>query len=257
MLLIVFCAFTSCVVIGDKKEQTRSVDDKTAVVNLINDYLGEDKQYTKLSILSYDESAGFYHAGASTRKRRTYYDEITNALLMGDYDGTFDNINSGYAKTSPSIYNMQHYRNNAEVITEENLFSTEFREVNYTLYVTYPTKYFDVLSDVSEIVSLSGASDWTSENNIYTYTTAHPSGYLTNTDPYSDYLLKTFQYFAAPMLLINSSIRFSSVEIEEVAATIGEESSHALAIRLYTTSHELISTAYVVKGLTTKVVVIL
>ena len=75
------------------------------VKTLINGFLtaGENKYTKKTQIFMTPEAQAEYkdcfHAGANALERTTYYDEVTDALLMGNYDGTFGDgttgINSG------------------------------------------------------------------------------------------------------------------------------------------------------------------
>ena len=214
------------------------------VEELMKSYIDENGQYTKLTTLYSSQAT---HAGA-TGTRRTYYDEEVNALLMGDYDGGFEHINSGYAKESADVNNMQHYRNNAEEIKADNLFAA--RKVDYTVYNTNPIFYFDVLSEVAELSGSASASFWINNNGVFTYknteiTSLHDSSNLSNYDE----LLKEFQYFAAPMLLVNDAIGFEKVVIYETNAKIAGEEGTVLVIKLLTNQDALISKAYVVPGL--------
>ncbi len=212
------------------------------ISNLMSSYISIDGQYTKLTTLEYDDNSSNYHAGANGRSRRTYYDENVNALLMGDYDGGFQHINSGYAKEGTDVNNMVHYRNNAEAITSSNLFSA--RNVDYTVYNTNPIAYFDVLSDLVDIVSKSSKSNWALQDGKYIY--QNGDLVLRNTDPYNDGLLKEFQYFAAPMLLVNETVGLAKVEISVDSTSFIQE---ALKIVLRSSDNSVISTAYVFEGL--------
>lgn len=217
-----------------------------AVSALMASYVGTNKQYTKLTQLETENIKGSYHANANTAKRRTYYDEGVDALLMGDYDGGFTYINSGYAKQDAETNNMQHYRNKAETKTTENLFVAEARQVDYTVYVTTPNKYFDNLSELAK--TAKEASGWTVNNGVYTYKAEEAlSG--TASAP-SDMLLKMFQYFSAPMVLVSEANHLQYVNVYETTYATGPSTHEKmLVIRLYDYDYNTLSTAYVVDGL--------
>ena len=236
-------------------QQETVIDNRTTpekVRDMLNGYVGEDGQYTKLTMLETENITalgGKYHGNADTVGRRTYYDEKVNALLMGDYNGGFEGINSGYAKEAVDVNNMQHYRNNAEEKTIENLFTA--RSVDYTVNNTNPVYYYDVLSEIADLAGQSQQSDWSLENGVYTYVTSASEGYLTGTDPYNDGLLKMYQYFASPMLLLNAQLKLAKIQMYESAFYPDGSSAteNMLVAKVLNADGVLISTAYVVKGL--------
>ena len=238
---------------GEPEQQEEPEKDlNEQVKELLAGYINEDGQYTKLTTLATDNIAalgGSYHGGANAAQRRTYYDEKVNALLMGNYDGTFATINSGYAKAE-KLDDMQHFTNNAGEIMTENLFSA--RDVNYTVTNTDPVDYFDVLSDLADKAGKSSKDDWTKTGGAYRYVTHADAGWLTGTDPYNDGLLKEFQYFASPMLLLNAELKLAKIELYESAfyPTGSKTTESVLVIKLLNADDVLISTALVVKGLT-------
>ena len=237
ILSLGICGFS-----GAKEKRSAPADE---LATLIEDYIGSG-QYTKkteinLSDLALEELKTYFHAGANNPKRRTYYDETANALLMGDYEGGFTHINSGYAKNGD---NMEHYRNNAETKTTENLFSA--REVDYVVNNTSPNEFF---VNLSEVKSEAAKNAWVKDASTYKYTVedlAQEGGH------YKDKLLHDVQYFAAPMLLESAVAYFSPTEIDI------KEEDNKLIINLYvsgadltklTNSDGLLATASIQKGL--------
>lgn len=215
------------------------------VSDLLKEYVGEG-QYTKLTTLSYDESAANYHAGANARQRRTYYDETANALLMGNYDGGFTSINSGYAKVESDMW---HYSHDLDEVASSNLFSQDHMNHNYTVQETSPNKFFDNLSALSTAaLNETTLSRWDLTDGVYTYTAPEPA--TINESSYTNGLLKVFQYFCAPMLLLNNSIGLQSVTIQETSAIVNDVLTNVLLIELFDSSHVKISEAIIAKGLT-------
>ena len=169
---------------------------------------------------------------------------------MGDLNGGFSSINSGYANDGNG--NMKHFKAQGDAglaaLTEESL-----RKVDYTVNGKTMKDYFFDLHDLSEIVEET-SDKWVVSGSTYTYTIEDLSNFDENGD-YNDIVLKAFQYFAAPMLLMHkktdTSHYFSpsSIEIEKTGGY--------LAIRLYAASDTgklissggLLSCARVYKGL--------
>lgn len=237
ILSLGICGFS-----GAKEKRSAPADE---LATLINDYIGSG-QYTKkteinLSDLALEELKTYFHAGANSPKRRTYYDENANALLMGDYDGGFAHINSGYAKNGD---NMEHYRNNAETKTTENLFSA--RQVDYVVNDTSPNEFF---VNLSEVKSEASKNTWVKDDSTFKYAIddlEQEGGH------YKDKLLHDVQYFAAPMLLESAVAYFSPTEIDI------KEEDNKLIINLYvsgadltklTNSEGLLASATILKGL--------
>ena len=213
---------------------------------LINEYVGSG-QYTKLTTLKYNSDSSNYHAGANTAQRRTYYDETADALLMGNYDGTFSTINSGYAKVGSDMW---HYSNKAETKTTSNLFAQEEMSHDYTVYATGPKTFFDVLSDLATGAHNENTSSrWNITNGVYTYTADVPAT-VYDSGNYTNGLLKMFQYFAAPMLLLNNNVGLQKVTLQERDAYVGETLTKVLFIVLFDSSDNEVSEAIVAKGLT-------
>lgn len=194
-------------------------DVKALIKAYVDDQAGK---YTKKSHIHLNETAitelkEYFHAGANAVKRRTYYDETADALLMGDYDGGFAHINSGYAKNGD---NMDHYAYaNAASPTVETLFSA--RNSDYTVNNTSPNQFFINLSNVA---NEAASHDWEVEDGVYTYTV---TSLAKEGEFYKDALLHKVVYFAAPMLLEKASAYFSPSKI-----TVKEVDSK-LVISLY------------------------
>lgn len=251
--------------IGSTKAKAFSPDpglDKRGNVQaLLNSYIDGNKQYTKLTTLetsNISEKSGQYHADANGAKRRTYYDEdadVGGALLMCNYDGTFGGeggINSGY-RTVDSEKRMYHcsYSGDANGDTISNLTS----DLTDGWYVsgTSVVEYYDVLSDLASAVKNNTLdSMWAECNGVYTYTTEQE--YLTTANQYNDGVLKKFQWFAAPMLVVKDSLQIKKVQISEGKYYIAGDESHindVLIIKILSADNSLISTCYVVPGLQT------
>lgn len=229
-----------------KADLDTPLESTKGIADLLTEYVGSG-QYTKLTTLKYSEDAANYHAGANARQRRTYYDESepVNALLMGNYDGTFGPINSGYAKVGSDMW---HYSHNLEEISTSNLFDQEKMNHNYTVQATSPNVFFDNLSALADAAEESGASRWDLTDGVYTYTAVEPA--VIQEGSYSNGLLKVFQYFAAPMLLLNNGIGLQKITVEEIDTSINNVITRVLLIKLFDSKNAEISEAMVVKGLT-------
>lgn len=168
-------------------------------------YINEGKTYTKKTQIFLTEEAradmvDVFHAKHNVLERTTYYDETTNALLMGDYDGGFDHINSGYRYDSEAG-NMKHYSYTGDNSSTADYFTAVHDD--YSVKDTSPNEYF---VNLSQIATEALSQTWTKDGNGAFY---HDFTTSESTDPipmdehgnYADPFLKTIQYFAAPMLL--------------------------------------------------------
>lgn len=189
-------ALSLCSFAGVNPKRTHEHGDN--VQTLVNKYINAEKQYTKKTEIFLNEEAvkecsEHFHAGQVSLKRRTYYDETVDALLMGDFDGTFANIYSGYAKNGSD---MDHYfyadRNSPSIST---LFTA--KNVDYTVHNTTPNSFFVNLSAIASEVA---NHDWVLNGSVYEYTVGEISF---EGGDYSDALLHKIQFFAAPLLLQN------------------------------------------------------
>lgn len=212
MVKLLLCSSLMIVgVMGSSIQPRKYNAPKDEVASLIGEFT-ESKKYTKLSEIYLKEEAlldlkSYFHAGYQPLKMRTYYDEEVNALLMGDYNGGFSNINAGYAKVES---NMERYTYNAETPSVDTLFTA--REKTYEVEDTSPNEFFVNLSRIQSETSLH---TW-SGNGIYTYTFENVQRDAEG--HYEDALLHDVQYFAAPMLLedFGAYLLPSRVEIEKV-----------------------------------------
>ena len=185
--------------------------DPDDVKTLIQGYVdAQAGKYTKKTHIHLNDAAitelkEYFHAGANAPKRRTYYDETVDALLMGDYDGGFTHINSGYAKNGD---NMDHYSYNGSSTDGSDFFTA--KEVDYPVNNTSPNQFFVNLSNVA---NESALHDWEVEGDVYTYeiTSLEKEG-----DFYKDALLHKVFYFVAPMLLEKAYFSPSKITVEEV-----------------------------------------
>ena len=193
------------------------------VHDILLSYKDANGRYTKKSEIFLNTAAvedidTHFHARYVSLERATYYDETADALLMGDYDGGFDDIRSGYRKNGA---NMEHFTYSGYADPSlENLFEGPS---DYKVDNTTPNTYF---------VNLTGLADaaytahWdTFDNNGYT-TYKYSVGALTVTDgAYNDATLNAFQYFTAPLLLRDNYISYNSIWVTQAASF--------LSIRLY------------------------
>ena len=202
------------------------------VKNIVEEFVDSpNKKYTKktqihLNELALEELVNYFHAGANAAKRRTYYDEVADALLMGNFEGGFTNINSGYAKNGS---NMDHFEYVAATPDAATLFNPDpaYRHVTYSVPDTTPNAYFVNLSSIAEEVYKNA---WTLNGTTYEYTITD----LTyEGDDYKDVLLHKVQYFAAPMLLQSFGSYLSPSKITF------EKSDDELLIKLFVSSGDL------------------
>lgn len=189
-------AVSLCSVAGINPKRTHEHGED--VQTLVNKYINAEKQYTKKTEIFLNEAAvaeceEYFHAGYVSLKRRTYYDETADALLMGDFGGGFANINSGYAKNGS---NMEHYSYaDAASPKASTLFTA--RNVDYTVNNTTPNAFFVNLSAIASEVS---EHDWVLNGSVYEYAVGEIN--FSGSD-YADALLHKIQFFAAPLLLQN------------------------------------------------------
>ena len=177
---------------------------------MMGKYIDAYGKYTKKShiYLKTDtpDFAGYFHAGHTVQERTTYY--MNGALLMGDLDGGFSTINSGYANSGE---NMVHFRSEdglAGLTTPSN------RSVDYTVEGKQMSDYFFNLDDLKNSIV---AGDWGYNEGNYYHDISDLS--LDGNGDYNDPLLKKFQYFAAPMLLQTAQhyLSFKSIVVSQTS----------------------------------------
>lgn len=180
----------------------------TTLKNMMGKYIGNNDRYTKKSHIylrtDTQDFDSYFHAGASVQERTTYY--APGALLMGDMDGKFVHINSGYANNGA---NMDHFSSQDGVNALNN---AAVRDVDYTVVGKQMSDYFYTLEDLKDSIV---KGDWGYNDGLY----YHDTNDLTRNaqGDYNDILLKKFLYFAAPMLLQTDSeyLSFKSITINE------------------------------------------
>ena len=187
-------------------------------------YIATGGRYTKKSRIFVKKDADGYdakifHANHDVLERTTYYSE--GALLMGDLDGGFSHINSGYANSGE---NMIHFR------TEDGIagLTTDNRTVDYTVYGKTMSDYFFVLED---LITNFDASKWVYESEYSQFKHTIDSLAVDEHGDYVDAILKQYQYFAAPMLLQDGAEHYLSP-----SSIIVKEEGGALNIRIYADS---------------------
>ena len=208
-------------------------------------YIGDGGQYTKkttIYIKGENVDANYFHAGHTVLQRTTYYSN--GALLMGDLNGGFETINSGYANNG---VNMDHFSSTQGLA---GLTDSTKRSVDYTVSNKQMSDYFFGLS---ELIADYDNSKWVKTNDKEEYTYTIDSLAVDANGNYVDSVLKEYQYFAAPMLLQNLDANHylspRTIVIEDVEGT--------LSIRIYAPSDTgklyseggLLAEARVYKGL--------
>ena len=179
-----------------KKAEIADATEYTGVAALLNEFAqgkAGNRKYTKKTTIfvrteveGYD--AAFFHAGNQQFQRTTYYaDDI---LLMGDLNGGFTGINSGYANDGEG--NMIHFTSKSGVAALDDPSQWNF---DYSVNGKTMSDYFYGLAELADLSTDS--TKWTKDGEVYTHTITD----LSVSGEYNDPLLKGFQYFAAPMLL--------------------------------------------------------
>ena len=204
-----------------KQKMTKAVEagDMTAVMQK---YISSDGSYTKKSRIFVEKDAEGYdakifHAGHDVLERTTYY--APGVLLMGNLDGTFGPINSGYANSGE---NMVHFRSEDGVSALSN---EEVRTVDYLVPGKQMSDYFFVLED---LIANFDSTKWVYEEEQTQFKHEITTLAVDENGDYEDALLKQYQYFAAPMLLQDGAEHYLSP-----SNIIVKEEGGALNIRIY------------------------
>ena len=209
-LLLVGCGKVSEEVAAPKLRQVRGL----VVTDIFSTY--NVNGYTKETSFKFvDEvmnDTHYFHAGANARNLKTFYHVDEEMLYMSD-------LNSGYRNNDDGV---EHFKNNAEKITVENLFTSV--EVDCDFEAQFVGKYYPTLDSLGKLLK---PSEWVEEDGVYTYSIA---GLVIEEGDYNDKVLKNFQFFAAPMLLQTEEFAWSSIRFKE------EE--NYLSIKLYVTKGE-------------------
>ncbi len=181
--------------------QPKKSSEGSALKALVQEFVNaQSGKYTKKTEICLNDATlaianDYFHAGATAQKRRTYYDETADALLMGDYGGGFATINSGYRAEGS---NMEHYSYNGTGSDSSDLF-TNYKKDDKNYYVvnnTTPNAFFVNLSSIASEVE---DKTFVESAGKYTYTITDLS--VDGNGDYNDKLLHKVQFFAAPMLL--------------------------------------------------------
>ncbi len=212
-----------------KKAEIADATEYTGVAALLNEYAqgkeGNHKYTKKTTIFVKTEvegyDAAFFHASNQQFQRTTYYaDDI---LLMGDLNGGFEYINSGYANDGEG--NMVHFSSKAGTAALDD--PTKWT-VDYTVTGKTMADYFYGLAELADLSN--DASKWTVNNGVYTHTITD----LSVSGEYNDPLLKGFQYFAAPMLLTHRAS--DSAHYFSPSSIVVAEQNGVLSIKIYAAS---------------------
>ena len=220
-LILGVCAFAGASHnVRAAKAENLSSEQETAMKALLADYIGLHGQYTKKTTMHLTPAAQgetqYFHAGANTLQRATYYWEEGEALLMGDYEGTFTNINSGYANVEGVLKHFRSEDNLGGLVAPAN------RTYDYTVTGKTMADYFYNLTDLKNSIT---AGDWVYSDGAYIH---NINSLELNDGEYNDQVLKKFQYFAAPMLLQNKYFSWTTIRVVDGLSY--------LSIRLYSSS---------------------
>lgn len=238
---------------AQQAQMARAAINPTDLQNLLNAYKDENGQYTKATSFYLNEAsqaeASLFHNGAKTRSRMTYYNDTVGILLMGDEDGTFTSINSGYRNVESGA---QHFTYKGTGADTSDLFTN--RTDGWTAAGQSVGAYYPTLTSLANS-EYTGADDWSWDDTYKAF--VHNVTDLTFDEhgDYKDKILQKYQYFAAPMLLQNSTY-FSWTSVRVTNAT------SFLSVRLYVSrasgdgkstivgeTEALISEARIYKGL--------
>ena len=182
--------------------------------------------YTKKTVINPEFCSAhkdWFHAGCNGSERATYYNKEETALLMGDHNGEFEHINSGYRNNDDGI---QHFTHDNEKENKTDIFLDVIDDW------TYPDQKVGVYYPTLTLLSshINQEEDWTydSVKNTFSYFKDDAT------------LFHDFQFFAAPMLL-EGYVTWNTVEIEM--------KGEILEIRLVDDdSHTIISVASIEQG---------
>ena len=135
-----------------KKAEVADATEYTGVAALLNEfaqgkegnhkYTKKTTVFVKTEVEGYD--AAFFHAGNQQFQRTTYYaDDI---LLMGDLNGGFEYINSGYANDGEG--NMVHFssKSGTDALDDPTKWN-----VDYTVSGKTMADYFYGLAELAEL----------------------------------------------------------------------------------------------------------
>ena len=224
-----FVLAVSAFAAGPKGKAPEVSGTNTDLAGLLNEYVGSGKYVKKSKIYFSDfaksEMSDYLHAGTNRIEMTTWYDESFEdnggALLMGDYDGTFNRINSGYATINGKL---THFDTSVpEATSTSDLFNADNMAHKRVDKNTTVNEFYDVLSGLATEVA-KGDQVWTCDGTVYSHAISADLD-IDSSGNYTDLTMKRFQYFAAPMLLQNVLVdqkeqsskwlTFSSLKVEE------------------------------------------
>ena len=226
-----------------KAQQVRATDyteAKAALTSLLTSPISEDHTYTKKTEIvrvsdAVHDIRDYLHAKSLQLKRATYYDEDDDAmLLMGDYDGGFASINSGY-KTIDGKGHHFSYKGAAAPSTSD--IFTNIKDDGVWLPHDTVNSYFTNLTNIAAWCGEHYNENWVWNNNgnsdplddVFIYTI--PSGVSGDSESVElDETFIEFQQFAAPLLLNNIGAYLTPTRV------VIQNAAHFLSIRLFTSS---------------------
>ena len=196
------------------QQKVKKSIDPAHLTALIDGYI-DNGCYTKKTTLyltsAAQEETSYFHGAANALQRATYYNETEGALLMGNYDGSFTNINSGYKNIQDG--GVQHfYYNGYESPVEDEIFSNiteEWTNNKQSVGEYYPT--------LSYLKTLINGDAWNYDGTYHSFVYV-PTITMTNGKDYDDEVLRAFQYFIAPMMLQGNYFSWSSIRITKASS---------------------------------------
>lgn len=199
------------------------ISDAEKVAELLTDAIGSSGYTKKTQIFLKTEAVEdietHFHAGVPSLKRTTYYNAYETALLMGDYEGGFASINSGYKNSGDDAIHF----NVKEGTTAANMFKAEQQIDGWTAKGQNVGKYYETLSTLTVV---SDSAEWEHfDNNGYTTYKHVIHDFSVDSGSYNDPVLNSYQYFVAPMLLRDNYITYDSIWVTKAASF--------LSLRLY------------------------
>ena len=154
----------------------------------------------------------YFHCKIATPRRATYYNADETALLMGEFDGTFEEINSGYRNNDTGIQHFT-YRKSGDYFT--NI------DDDWTYEGQFVGDYYPTLTSLSSLIE---DTDWNYNVDHYEY--------IGNDEK----VIGKFQYFAAPLLLLGK-INLEGIKVKY--------QDNDLVIQLFDSTETLVSYAHI------------
>ena len=221
LLLSVFGAFLISCTASISSKRLKAIEQTSDLKTLLTSQ--NVNGYTKKTTITPEicEQLQIFHAGQNGSQRATYYNYEETALLMGNYDGTFGPINSGYRNIDGGI---QHFKYNGTGNYFENI-TDYWSYMDQSVGVYYPT-----LTSLSNLID---QNKWGYSNQTFSFIKSQEH------DEKEIALFKNFQFFAAPMILEGA------IELQEIDIKLEDD---VLSIKLFNTSDLLVSETLVSRG---------